>query len=105
MALQAGNRPPEVVVEGSEAEAFAIPMEIVVFVGGALLVLVGVVVGYRLRQGDGGEGEAEAYCRMCGTGLKAEASYCHQCGAIAVEGTRNLGRAEPATAWPGRERR
>jgi hypothetical protein len=105
MALQAGNRPPEVTVGESEGEAWPIAMEIVVFVGGALLVLVGVFVGYRLRQGDAGEGEAKANCRLCGTGLKAGASYCHQCGAMAVEGTRNLGRAEPATAWPGRERR
>ena len=105
MALQAGNRPPEVEVGEREAEAFAIPMEIVVFVGGALLVLVGVFVGYRLRQGEVGEGEVEAYCRMCGMGLKAGASYCHQCGARAEEGTQNMGKAEPATAWPGRERR
>ena len=105
MALQAGNRPPEVVVGGSEAEALAIPLEIVVFVGGALLVLGGMVVGYRLRSGEAGEGGEEAYCRMCGMGLKAGARYCHQCGARAVEETENLGKAKPATAWPGRERR
>jgi hypothetical protein len=91
MALQEGKRPPATTGSGSESSGLSMPTEIVVFVGGALLIFVGVFVGYRLRlsdaaEGGAGEGNPEAYCRMCGTGLKAEANYCHQCGAIVMTG-------------------
>ena len=110
MALQEGKRPPSTTGSGAESTGFSMRTEMMVFVGGALLIFVGVFVGYRLRLGDvtedgAGEGQPEAYCRMCGTGLKAEASYCHQCGTRAAEGTQNLGQAKPATVGSGRERR
>ena len=110
MALQEGKRPPATTGSGGESSGFSMRTEIMVFVGGALLIFVGVFIGYRLRlsdaAGDGADaGDPEAYCRMCGTGLKAEASYCHQCGTRAAEGTQSLGQAKPATVGSGRERR
>jgi hypothetical protein len=110
MALQEGKRPPATTGSGGESPGSGMPSEIVIFVGSASLIFVGVFIGYRLRlsdaAGDGaGEGQPEAYCRMCGAGLKLEASYCHQCGTRAAEGTQSLGQAKPATVGSGRERR
>ena len=110
MALQEGKRPPATTGSGSESSGLSMPTEIVVFVGGALLIFVGLFVGYRLRlsdaaEGGAGEGNPEAYCRMCGTGLKGGASYCHQCGTGVAERIQSMGQAKPATVGSGRERR
>jgi hypothetical protein len=120
MALQQGKRPPastpvqvssglqiptQVLVFG-----LRIPAEVFVFVGGALLLLVGSFVGYRLRLGEAtadmpDEHEPHLFCRTCGTTLKADASYCHQCGAMVLQASINLEEATATTGWQGRERR
>ena len=41
MALQEGKRPPETISAVEEPSGFRIPTEVYVFVGGALLILVG----------------------------------------------------------------
>ena len=109
MALQEGKRPPETTpVEAPSG--LQIPTEVFVFVGGALLILVGTFVGYRLRLGEhaadeDGEDEPDLFCRMCGTTLKADASYCHQCGAMVLQASINLEEATATGGWQGRERR
>jgi len=109
MALQEGKRPPEVkAVEESTGSGMEIPTEVVVFVGGALLILGGIAVGFRLQRGGAGEerGEGEKqYCRMCGSVLKAEANYCHQCGAMVLQAMGTLEQMSAAGGGPGRERR
>jgi hypothetical protein len=84
MALQEGKRPPATTGSGAEASGFSMRTEIMVFVIGALLILVGVFIGYRLRLGEASERKPVAYCRMCGAELKTEANYCHQCGVMAM---------------------
>ena len=105
MALQEGKRAPES-ASSPAPSGLGIPTEVVVFVGGALLILAGVTVGYRLRAGAGAseEGEEER-CGMCGTLLKGGARYCHRCGAIAQAGSSGLEGATAASGWPGGERR
>ena len=110
MALQEGKRPPETTGPAEAAAGLQIPTEIFVFVGGALLILIGSFVGYRLRLGEraaggAGEGEPDQFCRMCGTTLKADASYCHQCGAMVLQASINLEQATATTGWQSRERR
>jgi hypothetical protein len=107
MALQEGKRPPEAAAAAGGSE-FPIPLEIAVFLGGALLVLAGAFVGYRLRLSDaaadrvpGQEEEPGPFCRMCGAALKAEAGYCHRCGAMVLQATNTL---EQATASPRPDR-
>lgn len=101
MALQEGKRPPEAAVTASGSE-FPIPLEIAVFVGGALLVLAGAFVGYRLRLSDAAADKsagdpAGPACRLCGTALKPDASFCHHCGAMVLQTTNTL---EQAAASP-----
>ena len=102
MALQEGKRPPvPTVVEA--VSGIRMPTEVYVFVGGALLILAGAFVGYRLRLGERADEEAhgdgpDLFCRMCGTTLKADASYCHQCGAMVLSASINLEQATAATA-------
>ena len=102
MALQEGKRPPEpAAVEASPG--WQIPTEVFVFVAGALLILIGTFVGYRLRLGERAYDEAagdepDHFCRMCGTTLKADASYCHQCGAMVLTASIPLKQAAAATA-------
>jgi hypothetical protein len=109
MALQEGKRPPETTpVEAPSG--LQIPTEVFVFVGGALLILVGTFVGYRLRLGESaanepGEYEPNRFCRVCGTTLKADASFCHQCGAMVLQASINLEEATATGGWQGRERR
>ena len=119
MALQEGKRPPESAGATEGPTGFQIPTEVFVFVGGALLILVGAFVGYRLRLGERAAEEAgdegpDLFCRMCGTTLKADASYCHQCGAMVLQASINLEQATATTAasapraagaWQSRERR
>ena len=109
MALQEGKRPPETTpVEAPSG--FQIPTEVFVFVGGALLILIGSFVGYRLRLGEraeteAGESKPDLFCRMCGITLKADASYCHQCGAMVLQASINLEQATATSGWQSRERR
>ena len=110
MALQEGKRPPESTGAVEAPRGFQIPTEVFVFVGGALLILVGSFVGYRLRLGEraadeAGEDDPDLFCRMCGTTLKAEASYCHQCGAMVLQAPKNLEQATATSGWQSRERR
>ena len=110
MALQEGKRPPETTGPAEAPSGLQMPTEVYVFVGGALLILVGAFVGYRLRQGEraadeAGEDEPDLFCRMCGTTLKADASYCHQCGAMALQASINFEQATATSGWQSRERR
>jgi len=107
MALQEGKRAPEVgVAEESPGTGQGLPTEVVVFVGGALLILSGIGVGYRLQRGAGEEsGEGEEQCRMCGTVLRGDAQYCHHCGAMVLQGRGTLEQATAAGGGPGGERR
>ena len=111
MALQEGKRPPETSGPAGAPTGLGIPTEVFVFVGGALLILIGSFVGYRLRLGEraadeAGEEEADLFCRMCGTTLKAEASYCHRCGAMVLQqASINLEQATATSGWQSRERR
>ena len=110
MAMQEGKRPPQVTGPTQAPSTFQIPTEVFVFVGGALLILAGAFVGYRLRQGERavdqtGDDEPDLFCRMCGTTLKADASFCHQCGAMALQASINLEQATATTGWQSRERR
>jgi hypothetical protein len=116
MALQEGKRPPEAGGAAEASSGFQIRTEVLVFVAGALLILVGAFVGYRLRLGERADEEAgqegpDLFCRMCGTTLKADASYCHLCGAMVMPAYQNLeqapaaGAASAADAWRSRERR
>ena len=105
MALQEGKRPPETTATQTQA-ALPVPTEVLVFLGGALLVLAGAFVGYRLRLSD-----AAAYksagdpagpaCRLCGTALKPDASFCHHCGAMVLQPSSTL---EQAAASPRLDR-
>jgi len=105
MALQEGKRAPVVEAEGS-GSGLGVPAEVIVFVGGALLILAGVMVGYRLRVGAvaAEEGERER-CGMCETALKGGARYCHRCGAIVEPGSGALEGATATSGWPSGERR
>ena len=110
MALQEGKRPPEVSGPAEAPTGLRIPTEVYVFLGGALLLLAGTFVGYRLRRGEreaeeAGEEEADHFCRMCGTTLKADASYCHRCGAMVLQASMNLEQATATSGWQSRERR
>ena len=108
MALQEGKRPPATTGSGGESTGSGMPGEIVIFVGGTLLIFVGIFIGYRLKQGDIGERRPEAYCRMCGAGLKAEAHYCHQCGVMVMPGAADqeqTAAAEARTRRPSGGRR
>jgi len=110
MALQEGKRPPETTSPAEAPSGLQIPTEVFVFVGGALLILIGSFVGYRLRLGEraadeAGEDEPNRFCRMCGTTLKVEASYCHQCGAMVLQASINLEQATATSGWQSRERR
>jgi hypothetical protein len=109
MALQEGKRPPESSTPESPS-GFRIPTEVFVFVGGALLILAGTFVGYRLRLGEraddqAGDDEPDLFCRMCGTTLKADASYCHQCGAMVLQPSINLEQATATSGGQSPERR
>ena len=116
MALQEGKRPPGAGGSVEASSGLQIPTEILIFVAGALLILLGAFVGYRLRLGERADEEAgqegpDLFCRMCGITLKADASYCHQCGAMVMPAYKNLeqapaaGAANAANAWQSRERR
>ena len=110
MALQEGKRPPETTGPVQAPSGFQIPTEVFVFVGGALLILIGSFVGYRLRlaeraETEASESEPDLFCRMCGTTLKADASFCHQCGAMVLQASINLEQATATTGWQSRERR
>jgi hypothetical protein len=110
MALQEGKRPPETTGPAQDPAGLQIPTEVFVFVGGALLILAGTFVGYRLRQGErdddlARDDEPDLFCRMCGTTLKADASYCHQCGAMVLHPSINLEQATATPGWQSRERR
>ena len=119
MALQEGKRPPGAGGSVEASSGLQIPTEILIFVAGALLILLGAFVGYRLRLGERADEEAgqegpDLFCRMCGTTLKADASYCHQCGAMVMPAYNHLEQApaasaanaaDAASAWQSRERR
>ena len=116
MAMQEGKRPPDPAGSTQAPSGFQIPNEIYIFVAGALLILVGAFVGYRLRLGERADEQIDEegpalFCRMCGTTLKADASYCHQCGAMVLQASINLEQATAASAasaadaWQSRERR
>jgi hypothetical protein len=116
MALQEGKRPPSAAGSTGASSGFQIPTEVLVFVAGAALIMLGAFAGYRLRLGERADEEADQegpdlFCRMCGTTLKADASYCHQCGAMAMPASINLENATAARAataansWHRRERR
>jgi hypothetical protein len=108
MALQESKQSPETDGPIEASPGVPIPTEVFIFAGGALLILVGMFAGYRLRTGKraASEDEPRQPCRMCGTTLKADASFCHQCGAMVQ--TASIQFEEEATAttgWQSRERR
>lgn len=111
MALQEGKRPPETTgPTKAPSSGLQIPTEVFVFAGGALVLLLGAFVGYRLRMGDApadeaGENDPDRFCRTCGTALKADAIYCHHCGARVLQASINLEQATATTGWQSRERR
>jgi hypothetical protein len=105
MALQQGLQPPDAATaEPTTPPSFPIPIEILVFLAGAALLLAGAFVGYRLRLADALPAEAgdlsNRFCRFCGTALKAAAHYCHHCGAMALPPSHSLEQATAPSAHP-----
>ena len=101
MALQEGKRPPQT-TSTDASQGLQIPTEIFVFLGGALLILFGAFVGYRIRLGERNadqdtQDQHDLFCRICGTTLKTDASYCHQCGAMVLQPAINLEHATATT--------